>query len=135
MSATSLFVNLAAVCNPRHADYFRRVVDDVHYAPVTDADAPLIFVALQLPASRGPGVVGQCQNLPVYAAERPIVERIQFLCAVHLISREYLTTRAGAFQASGAVLLVRIALFLPARFGHKAVPEVLPDGPMFFQVD
>jgi hypothetical protein len=31
-------------------------------------------------------------------------------------------------------LLVRNALFLPARFRHKTVPEVLPDGPLF-QVD
>jgi len=47
----------------------------------------------------------------------------------------YLTTRAGAFQAGSAVLLVGNALFLPARFRHKTVPEVLPDGSIFFQVD
>src|SRR4051794_34218175 len=27
------------------------------------------------------------------------------------------------------------ALFLPARFRHKTVPEVLPNGPVLFQVD
>jgi len=56
-------------------------------------------------------------------------------CADCLISREYLTSRAGAFQAGRAVLLVGNAFFLPARFRHKAVPEVLPDGPVLFQVD
>src|SRR6266853_429215 len=56
-------------------------------------------------------------------------------CADCLISREYLTTRAGAFQAGCAVLLIRNALFLPPRFRHKAVPKVLPDGPVFFQID
>src|SRR5450755_2139221 len=56
-------------------------------------------------------------------------------CADCLISREYLTTRAGTFQAGCAVLLIRNALFLPARFRNKAVPEVLPYGSVFFQVD
>src|SRR5437773_6013779 len=56
-------------------------------------------------------------------------------CADCLISREYLTTWAGAFQAGCAVLLIRNALFLPARFRHKAVPKVLPDGPVSFQID
>ena len=56
-------------------------------------------------------------------------------CADCLISREYLATRTGAFQAGCAVLLVRNALFLTARFRHKTVPEVLPDRSVFFQVD
>jgi len=45
--------------DPRYAHYFRRVVDDVHHAPVTDADAPPIFLALQFFAPCGPGIVGQ----------------------------------------------------------------------------
>ena len=50
-----------------------------------------------------------------------------------LISREYLTTRACAFQEGRAVLFVRNALFLPARFRYKAVPEVLPMARCFFR--
>lgn len=53
------FMDLAAMCDPRDAHDFRRVVDDVHHAPVTDADAPLIFVALQLFASCWPWSVAQ----------------------------------------------------------------------------
>src|ERR1039457_865580 len=56
-------------------------------------------------------------------------------CADCLMPIEYLSTRAGAFQAVRAVLLVRNALFLPARFRHKTLPEVLPNGPVFFQID
>ena len=52
-----------------------------------------------------------------------------------LISSEYLATGACAFQASRAVLLVRDALFFPPRFRDKTVPEILPDGTVFFQVD
>ncbi len=60
-------------------DDFRRVVDDVQHAPVTDPDAPLVLVAFQLFTSCDPGVVGQRQNFPVYPGEQRIVERIQFL--------------------------------------------------------
>jgi hypothetical protein len=42
-----LFVNLAPVRNSRHTHEFFLVIDDVHDAPVTDADTPLIFVALE----------------------------------------------------------------------------------------
>src|SRR5450756_1250851 len=56
-------------------------------------------------------------------------------CADCLMSRGYLSTRAGALQAVGAVLLVGNALFLPAGFRHKTLPEVLPNGPVFFQID
>src|ERR1035438_10259991 len=52
-----LLVDLAAVSNARDTDELRRVVDDVYHAPVTDSDAPLIFVAFQFlvlhPAGRG----------------------------------------------------------------------------------
>ncbi len=56
-------------------------------------------------------------------------------CAGGLISIAYLSRRAGAFQTVRAVLFVWNALFLPARFRNKAVPEVLPNGPVFFEVD
>jgi hypothetical protein len=42
----TLVINLAPMGDSRHTDEFRLVIDDVHYAPVTDPDAPLIFVAL-----------------------------------------------------------------------------------------
>src|SRR5277367_3328775 len=42
---------------------------------------------------------------------------------------------AGALQAARAVLLVRNALFLAARFGYQTVPDLFPNGPVLFQVD
>src|ERR1700685_2690653 len=56
-------------------------------------------------------------------------------CADCLMSSEYLGTRADALQAFRAVSLVRNGPLLSARLRHKAVPEVLPDGPVLFQVD
>ncbi len=52
-SRRPLLVNLAPVRDPCDAHQFRRVVDDVHDAPVTDPDAPLVFVAFELFASCG----------------------------------------------------------------------------------
>src|ERR1022692_4139373 len=108
---------------------------DVHHAPVTDSDAPLIFVAFQFLASCGPGIIGKRQNLPVDAVNSGSPSASNSFCADCLISREYLSTRAGAFQAAGAVLFVRNALFLSARFRNQPVREVLPDGPVCFQID
>src|SRR5258706_3602761 len=56
-------------------------------------------------------------------------------CAECLISREYLTTPAGAIQTGCAVLLVRNTPFLPPRFRHQNLPAVLPDGPPILQVE
>ena len=69
------------MCDPRHADKFSRVVNDVHHALVSDTNAPLIFVALQFFASCGPRSVCERKNLTVYAMEQRIVQGIQFpLC-------------------------------------------------------
>jgi hypothetical protein len=51
------------------------------------------------------------------------------------MTTEKLATRLAALHATGAVLLVRDAFFLAARFGNKPVPEIFPDGPVLFQVD
>ena len=64
-----LLVDLAAVPNARDTDEHRPVVDDVHHAPVTDPDAPLILVSFEFPASCRPGIIGQRQNLLVAAGE------------------------------------------------------------------
>jgi hypothetical protein len=40
--------------NASYADEFRRVVDDVHHTPVTDANPPMILVAFELFASGRP---------------------------------------------------------------------------------
>lgn len=50
----SSLVHLAAVCNAGDADKPRCVVDNVRHPPVAGPNAPLILVALQLLASRGP---------------------------------------------------------------------------------
>jgi hypothetical protein len=57
--ARSSLVHLAPMSNARDADKLRRVVDDVHHAPVTDPDAALIFLAFQLFASSGPWCMAQ----------------------------------------------------------------------------
>jgi hypothetical protein len=58
-SRPNLFINFSPVRDPRDTNEFRLIVYDVHHAPVTHSDAPLIFVALQFLASRGPWVVAQ----------------------------------------------------------------------------
>ena len=60
--AQSSFVHLAPVGNARDTDEPRSVVNDVHYAPVTDSNAPLIFVAFELLASCGPWRMAQSLN-------------------------------------------------------------------------
>lgn len=74
-----LFVDLAPVCNSRHAHHFRRVVDDVHYAPITHAHVPLIFVALQLFASCWPWNVAQSFEFADNASQHAIRQRFEFL--------------------------------------------------------
>src|SRR5665213_2012344 len=56
-------------------------------------------------------------------------------CADSLISRSYLVMRKAASQTSGAVSLVRNALFLSAILGNEPVPKILPDRAMPLQVD
>jgi hypothetical protein len=74
-----LFINVPPMCNPRHSDEFRRVIDDVEQAPVTGADALLILVAFQLFASSRSGIFGQRQKFPVYLDEQLVIELIEFL--------------------------------------------------------
>ena len=40
----ALFVDFAPVCNSRNTDEPYRIIDDVHHAPVTDPNAPQIFI-------------------------------------------------------------------------------------------
>jgi hypothetical protein len=72
-------VHFASVCDARNNNNLCCVVDDVHYPPVANPDAPLIFIAPQLFAACGSRVLGQCQNLPVDAVEHCISELVQFL--------------------------------------------------------
>ncbi|MGD0617318.1 MAG: hypothetical protein ABSB67_06620, partial [Bryobacteraceae bacterium] len=75
------------------------------------------------------------QDLTIYPGKQRVVERIKFLLRRLLDFERVLATWAGAFQAACAVLLVRNALLFAARFRHQTIPEILPDGPVFFQVD
>jgi hypothetical protein len=130
----ALLVHLAAVCNASDRDELRRVVDDVRHAPVPDSDAPLVLVAFQLFASCGPGLSASARifrSVPANSASSSASN--SFLR--RLLDFERVLNHAGGCASGGAVLLVRYAFFLPARFRHKSVPEVLPDGPVFFQVD
>src|ERR1700736_1046127 len=54
-------------------------IDDEQHAPVTDADAPWVPVALQFLAPGGAWAIGQRQNFVIYASKQRIVQRIQFL--------------------------------------------------------
>jgi hypothetical protein len=53
----------------------------------------------------------------------------------HRIVERELATRLAALQTVGAVLLVRHALFLAARFGNEAVKKILPYGPVLLKID
>src|ERR1039457_1434097 len=79
---------------------------DVHHAPVTDSDAPLIFVAFQFLASCGPGIIGKRQNLPVEAGEQRIAARIQFLLR-RLLDFERVLKHAGGSVSGGGRGIVR----------------------------
>src|SRR5208283_1463772 len=55
----SSIVNLAPMRNARNAYELRSVVDNVNQTPITDPDAPVIFVAFQLLASSRPWYISQ----------------------------------------------------------------------------
>ena len=87
---------------------FRRVIDDLQHAPVTDSNAPLILVAFQLFAACRPRIVGQRQNLHVYTREQRIVERIQFLLR-RLLNLERVFNHKG--QPRGRARFTRVARY------------------------
>ena len=64
--------------DPRDANNFGRVVDNVYHSPGTNANAPLIFMAFEFLASHRPRSVCERQNFAIYAGEQRIIERIQF---------------------------------------------------------
>src|ERR1035437_4068023 len=61
-------VDLAPVCNVRHGHGFRCVVDYVDNPVITDPNAPLILVALQLFASHGPWDTKGCKATRISGA-------------------------------------------------------------------
>ena len=75
----SSLVDLAPVCDARDADELRSVVDDVHHAPVTGPNTPLVFVAFQFLASGGPRRVAQRLEFLDDAGQHVIRQRFQFL--------------------------------------------------------
>jgi hypothetical protein len=58
--------------NPHYAHALSPIVDDVYYAPVTDANAPLISKVFKFLASRRPGIVAQRFQLADYALQDAI---------------------------------------------------------------
>jgi hypothetical protein len=66
------------MCYPPYAHDSRCIVNDVHDAPVTDADALLILVALELFASYGPGSFSQCFEFTDNAGQQIIRQRFEF---------------------------------------------------------
>jgi len=63
------------------------IVNDVHDAPVTHADAPLVFVPSELLRSRRAGIFGKPENLAIDPGEQRIVQRVQFLSRQRALSR------------------------------------------------
>src|SRR5579859_4114408 len=51
------------------------------------------------------------------------------------ISSEYLATLMIALQSFGAVFIIGNPLFFAARFGHQAIPKVLPNRFVLLEVD
>ena len=95
-----LSVNLAAVRDPRDGDEFRGVVDHVQQAPITGPKSPLVLLAPQFFAPYGARIAGQRQNFPIQAAERRIVECIQFLLR-RLLDFERVANHAGRGVSGG----------------------------------
>jgi len=65
--------------NAGNADKLGSIIHNVYDAPVTYPDAPGVFEPSKLFGSHRSGVIGQCQNLPVYSRKQRLIERIQFL--------------------------------------------------------
>ena len=75
----SSIVYLAPVRNTRNTGDSRHVVDDIHYPPVADPDAPFILVALQLFASSRPWLAGERLDSLEDAGQRVVRQRFEFL--------------------------------------------------------
>jgi len=131
-----LSVNFASVRDPSDTYEFRRVIDDIQHAPVTHSNAPLILVAFQLLAARGPGIVGQPKNLQVMRVNNGSSSASNSFCADCLISREYLTTQVnrGGERVSRALRgIARKECLFPFGATPKSDrPGSLPKGPRVF---
>lgn len=75
----SALVYLAPMANARDTDKLGRVVDNLHDAPVTYADAPLIFVAFQLFAACGPWCIAQRVHFAHDTGQHFVRQRFEFL--------------------------------------------------------
>jgi hypothetical protein len=71
-----LFVDLAAMGNPRNDNEFCPVIDNINNAPVANADALLVFITPQFLAARRTGIVSQCQNLAIDSLEYGSVQGV-----------------------------------------------------------
>jgi len=55
----SSFIHLSPVCNARHVDSSRGIVDCIDDPVVTNPDSPTVFIAVKLLASRRSRVIGE----------------------------------------------------------------------------
>jgi hypothetical protein len=83
--------------NPRYAHQLGRIVDDVYDAPITDAKAPLIFVAFKLFAPCGPWLLPERIHFADYARQHIVRQRIGEIRRQHAYSDkpESLSDRTG----------------------------------------
>lgn len=90
----SRVVDFAPVRDPRHTDELRRVVDDIHHAPVTYPNAPLVFLAFQLLAPCGTWRATERFEFTHHTGQHVVRQRFEFLPCGGLYLDE-ITTHVG----------------------------------------
>lgn len=83
----------------------------------------------------GLGFVARVRILRSMRANRASSSASSSFCADGLIWIEYSATRMAALQTTGTILFVGDAPLLSAGLGDEAVPKILPERPVLFQVD
>jgi hypothetical protein len=91
------FVHLAPMCNAGDAHELRCLVDDVDHTPVTNADAPVIFVTLSFLHPDGRGDSCKDSSFRITRASKSSESSSSSFCAAGFTSGEYLPTQSTAF--------------------------------------
>ena len=75
----SLFIDIPAVGDASDAQPLAVVIDDVHDAVITDANAPEIFVTVQFPAAGRSRIGGQAIDLRCQPRDEMVAQVLQLL--------------------------------------------------------
>jgi hypothetical protein len=130
-----LLVDLSAVRDVEQWSPRPGVIQQVNDTVIVHADAPLVFVPSELLASCRSGIVGKRHNLAVYPRKQRIVEPVKLFLGRSLnvkgepsLADEYAlrdSAGTGRKECSSPCGAIR----------PRAIPEILPNGVVFLQID